>query len=276
MTIGLIGALSAALCTGVAALLQAIGARRVGACTGVDPRLLWRLARSVPYVAGLSMNAAAFVLSLVALRSMPLFVVQAVVASNLAVVAVLSWCVLRHRLRGREWLAVGAVLAGVALLATSTDPARAESLAWIGRWALLGAVILVGALAFGHRRLHGAGPIGFLAGLTYGIVAVASRVIGEHLTSATALLLNPATYALALGGALGTLLYATALQRGSVTAASAMTIVGQTLGPAAVGILVLGDQSRSGFTAAAAVGFTLAVLGALMLSRHAELKAERT
>ena len=240
----------------------------------MDPRLLWRLARSAPYVAGLTLNGMSFAFSLIALRSMPLFVVQAVIASNLAIVAVLSWCVLRHRLRGREWLAVAAVLAGVALLALSTDSARAQSLAWIGRWALLGAVVLLGVLAVGHRRLHGAAPVGFLAGLTYGIVAVASRVVGDHLTSAADLLLNPATYALALGGVLGTLLYATALQRGSVTAASAMTIVGQTLGPAAIGILVLGDHSRSGFTAAAVTGFALAILGAVMLSRHAELKTD--
>lgn len=275
MSVGLLGALCAALCTGVAALLQAIGARRVGASAGVDPRLLWRLTRSVPYVAGLAMSATAFVLSLLALRSVPLFVVQAIVASNLAVVAVLSWCVLRHKLRLREWLAVSAVLAGVALLAMSTDPTRAESLAWAGRWALLGGVILVGALALGHRRLNGAAGVGLLAGLTYGICAVSSRVVGNHLETGTALLQNPATYALALGGALGTLLYATALQRGSVTAASAMTIVGQTLGPSAVGILLLGDGSRPGFAVAATVGFVLAVLGAVMLSRHAEVKTER-
>lgn len=274
MTLGFLGAVCAALCTGFAALLQAIGARRLGAGAGVDPRLLFRLIRSVPYVAGLTLNAVAFAASLIALRSMPLFVVQAVVASNLAIVAVLSWCVLRHRLRGREWLAVGAVLAGVALLATSANPARASSLEWIGRWALLGAVLLVGCLALGQRRIRGAGTIGLLAGLTYGIVAVASRVIGEQLTSATALVLNPATYALGLGGALGTLLYATALQRGSVTAASAMTIVGQTLGPAAVGIFVLREPAGHGLTAAAAAGFVLAVLGALMLSRHAEVRVE--
>lgn len=271
MTLGFLVALCAALCLGVAALLQALGARRIGTCAGVDPRLLWRLTRSVPYVTGLALNGVAFALSLVALRSMPLFAVQAVIASNLAVVAVLSWCVLRHRLAGRDWLAVAAVLSGVALLSMSADAERAESLAWIGQWALLGSVVALGAFALGHRRLRRAAPIGFLAGLTYGIVAVASRVVGDQLTSAPALLLNPATYALALGGVLGTLLYATALQRGSVTAASAMTIVGQTLGPAAVGIFALGDQSRQGFTAAAITGFALAVLGALLLSRHAEL-----
>lgn len=268
-------ALLAAVCTGTAAVLQAIGARRVASSRHVDPRLLWRVLHSPYYVSGLVLNGLSFTMSLVALRSLPLFVVEAIIASNLAVVAVLATCVFRTRLRAREWLAVGGVIAGLVLLVLSVDPSSPENLARDGQWALLGAAIALGVTALlPGRRAKGAAFLGLLAGLTYGVCGVSSRVLGET-ASMESVLTNPVTYALALGGILGTLLYATALQRGSVTAASAMTIIGQTLGPSVVGLLVLGGESKPGFATVAVAGFVLTVAGAVALSRHAHIDVSR-
>ncbi len=264
-------ALLAAVCTGTAAVLQAIGARRVAGSTQVDPRLLWRVMHSRFYVSGLVLNGISFTLSLVALRSLPVFVVEAIIASNLAVVAVLSSCVLRNRLRVRDWLAVGGVIAGLVLLVMSVDPSNPGNLAETGRWALLGAAIALGLVALTPgRRVKGAGFVGFLAGLTYGVCGVSSRVLGDT-ASMDSILTNPVTYALGLGGILGTLLYATALQRGSVTAASAMTIVGQTLGPSIVGLVLLGARPQPGLAMYALAGFVLTVVGAIALARHAHI-----
>ncbi len=257
------------MCTGTAALLQTIGVRRIRSFAGVDPRLLWQLVRSVPYVAGLTCNGASFGLSLLALRSLPLFVVQAIVAANLAVIAILATVVLGARLRMGEWLAVAAVIAGVVLLIVSASPAPADQLAWAGRWALFGFTLVLGAVSFVlGRSLHHAGMIGLLAGLAFGSNAFAARVIGTvDLGAAWQLLADPAAYALVLGGVLGPLLYATALQRGSVTVASAMAIVGQTLGPALAGRLLLGGHTHLGLAAYA--GFVVTVVGAVALARHA-------
>lgn len=273
--LGFFVAVLAAVCTGTAAVLQAIGARKVARSNHVDPRLLWRILHSRYYVAGLMLNGLSFTMSLVALRSLPLFVVEAIVASNLAVVAVLATCVLRARLLVREWFAIGGVVAGLVLLVVSVDPSNSSELAATGKWALLGAAIAMGVVAFlPGRRVRGAAVLGLLAGLTYGICGVSSRVLGAT-DSMDNLLTNPVTYALALGGILGTLLYATALQRGSVTAASAMTIVGQTLGPSLVGWLILDGHSRPGFTVFAITGFVLTVSGALALARHAHVEVPR-
>ena len=48
---------------------------------------------------------------------------------------------------------------------------------------------------------------------------------------------------------------------------SAPLVVGQTLVPAIVGIWLLGDAVREGWVAAVVVGMTLAVAGAVLLSR---------
>ena len=77
-----------------------------------------------------------------------------------------------------------------------------------------------------------------------------------------------------MAGLVALLTYATALQRGSVTQATAPLVVGETVGPAAVGVFMLGDESRPGWGWVAAVGFVLAVAGAVSLSRHGDLEDE--
>ena len=90
MVAGLLGAFAAAFCYGVGSILQAVAARRTHSAEGLDPRLLIRLFGSWPYLLGLGLDGFAFLLSIAALRSLPLFVVQSIVASFLAVTAVLG------------------------------------------------------------------------------------------------------------------------------------------------------------------------------------------
>ena len=86
----LLTAFAAALCYGVGSVLQAVAARSTESVEGLDPRILVRLVRSWRYLVGVGLDGLGFVLSLVAVRALPLFVVQAVVASFLAVTAVLG------------------------------------------------------------------------------------------------------------------------------------------------------------------------------------------
>ena len=68
-------------------------------------------------------------------------------------------------------------------------------------------------------------------------------------------------------GGIAFLLYSTAMQRGSVTTATAANVVTQTAVPAVVGILLLGDRVREGWGPVAVLGFLLALAGALGLAR---------
>lgn len=266
-------AIVAALCSATAAILQSIGARRIAATEHLDPRLLWRLLRNPPYAGGLALDAASSGLTFTALRTLPVFAVQAVAASSLGIVALLAMVVLRIRLTARDWLAIGAVIAGLVLLLRSAAAGPPSAFAPGAGWWLLGVVSVLAVGAYlGSPRMRGPGVPGVLAGLSFGAAAVGARLIGQADTL-TAVLTDPATYAVILAGPNGLLLYAAALQRGSVTAASASTIVGQTLAPAAVGWLLLGDQVRPGVGAVAVLGFLLAVAGAIALARHAQPQA---
>jgi drug/metabolite transporter (DMT)-like permease len=166
-------------------------------------------------------------------------------------------------------VAVAAVASGLLMLVLAAHPGRSAPSSAALSWGLLGAV--VGLWALGYLtvpRLRSPVLPGLLAGLTFGAAATAARVVGRE-PSVPGLLLSPATYALVLAGLGGTLLYASALQRGSVTVTSAMTIVGQTLAPAVAGLLLLGDGVRPGLLPLAVAGFILSVAGAVGLARHA-------
>lgn len=140
---------------------------------------------------------------------------------------------------------------------------------------MLGAAGAVLVLGLAGARLRGrsrALVLGLGAGCGFGVVEVAVRLI-DSLRPAD-LLTDPAAYALLLGGGAAFLLLTSALQRGSVTTATAGMVLGETIGPAAVGVVWLGDRTRPDLTWLAVLGFTVAVAGALALARFGEAPAE--
>ncbi|MFG3367936.1 hypothetical protein ACIPWY_28360 [Streptomyces sp. NPDC090032] len=266
-------ALGSAVCFGTASVLQAVATRAAepGSGSGVDAALLLRALRQWRYVAGLGLDLLGFVLQVVALRSIPIYAVGAALAASLAVTAVVAARLLGVRLSGIEWGAVGVVVAGLAMLGlasgTEGDKAGSDAL----RYAMLGTavgVLLIGAVA---GRLPGRGralALGLGSGFGFGVVEVSVRLIDD--VSPGALLTNPATYALLLGGGAAFLLLTSALQKGSVTTATAGMVVGETVGPALVGVIWLGDRTREGLGWLAVLGFVVAVAGALALARFGE------
>lgn len=268
---GLVCTLFAAAAFGAASVLQAVASRAtVRGSRVVDPWLLVRVLRQGRFVAGVGLDVLGAIAQLLALRVLPLFVVQAALAASLAVTAVLAR-LLGTVLGRREWAAVGAVCVGLALVATS---AKAQGSAPVGTGFRVGLVIAVavlaglGAVVARLPAAQRAPALGLIAGLGFGVTAMAGRVITGF--APRELLTDPATYAIAGAGVLAMLFLASALQQGRVTTTTAMMILGETVIPALLGALVLGDQTRPGFTAVAITGFLIAVLAALTLTRFGE------
>jgi hypothetical protein len=270
--LSLAAAIAAAACFGVANVLQAVAARSTPTEDGVHPRLVLRLARQLPFAAGVALDLVGFAAHLTALRHLPLFVVQATISFNLAVTAVVASRVLRLRLSSREWLAVGAACLGLALLAVATGPESPVAAAAGVRIGLWVAVVVVAGCGFAAGRLHGvrrAAVLGMVAGLGFSVVAVAARTLTSL---APARLVHDSTaYALAAGGVLAFLCFVTALQTGMVTVTTAATVVTETVAPAAVGVWSFGDTTRPHFAVVAGAGFVVAVAGALALAGFGDL-----
>ncbi len=280
--LGMVCALGAAVCFGTATVLQAVAARAAAEPGGAqgggaDAALLLRALRQWRYLAGLALDGLGFLLQIAALRSLPIYAVGAALASSLAVTAVAAARLLRVRLSGTEWAAVGVVCAGLAMLglASGTEGGRDGSTAL--KWSMLAAALAVLALGGVAGRLPERGRallLGLGAGLGFGVVEVTVRLIDS--LGPAALFTNPASYALVLGGGAAFLLLTSALQRGSVTTATAGMVIGETIGPAAIGVVWLGDRTREGLSWLAVLGFAVAVAGALALARFGEAPAATT
>lgn len=279
MILGLLGALGAALCYGAASILQALAARQERTAEGLDPRLLLRLVRSWRYLLGLGLDGFGFLLSILALQTMPLFAVQAIVSSFLAVTAVLGALFLTMPLTLLDKVALTVVVGGLVMVGLSAAEDKTVEVSSGERWGILVAALALGALAVPLGRIagaRGAAALGGVAGLAFGAVAVAARVlpqvgwdtIGSDVNT---LLRDPATYALAAAAVVALLSYSTALQRGTVTQATGPLVVGETLAPAVVGLVMLGDVPREGWAWVALLGFALAVGGALALAGHGDI-----
>ena len=274
MSWGLAGAFVACLCYGVATVFQAMGARRVEGTEGVDPRLLMRVLGSLPFLLGTALDGFGLIFNLYALRQLPLFEVQGIVNTNLAVTAVAAGLLLHIRLTRNDKIAVAAVVGGLILLGLAAGPEGTGSFSLTGRWALLGVSLLlaVTALVLGnvYKSAHPA-LLGTVAGFLFGVFGIAVRVLPS--LEPAKLVTDPATYAALIASITGFLFFTTALQRGSVNATAAALVVGETAVPALIGLTLLGDSARPGYGLVGVFGFLLAVGGALALARFAEIPA---
>ncbi len=281
MLASLVAALVAAFCYGVAAVMQAIAVRYASHRPadagdgepggGVDPGLIIRMLHQGPFIASLGIDLIGFLAQLVALRRLPLFAVQATIAANLAVTAVFAAWLMHIVLTWREWLAVAGVVTGVGLLGSSAGAQGAATVGPAFKLALIVAVAGVAVAGLAAARLPGPARtpvLGAIAGLGYAVLAVSARILPGF--TPQQLVRDPAAYALAAAGIVSFMLYASALEGGSVTVATAAVVLAETAPPAIVGIVFLGDTTRHGLTGLAVAGFILAVVCAVALARFGE------
>jgi drug/metabolite transporter (DMT)-like permease len=273
--IGFLLALGCSVCYGIASVLQAVAARSVeaGGKSGVDAALVFRAVRQWRYLAGIGLDGLGFVLQVMALRLVPIYVVAAALAASIAVTGVVSVWVLSARLSPAEWTAIGVVCVSLATLACAAGPGHfRHGPAGLG-WALIGVVaaILVGGVTAGRLPdRERALALGLGAGTGFGVVEIGVRLVDQIDPTKAAFYTNPALYAAAGGGIAGFLLFTSALQRGSVTTTVAAMVVGETIAPALIGVVWLGDTARPGWGWVVILGFVVAVAATLGLARFGE------
>lgn len=260
--LALLAAVGAMVGNTVAALWEARGSRlaRYGRALWLQP---W-------FLAGLVADVLAWVLTVVALRFLPVFAVQAILAGAIALTTLADngwspWNLVR-----RERVGVVAVLAGLVLVAGSAEPDGPENLPAAATPVLLVsfAVLLVAApfvWRIGRPML-----LALLAGLGFGGTALAVRALHPGPVSWNSLgdlLRDPLVYAVVVMGVLGVLAFAAALRDGAVGTATAVLSVTEVVVPGVVGLTLLGDRIRDGWAVPAAIGVVLALAGVLLLTR---------
>ncbi|WP_051467534.1 hypothetical protein [Actinomadura oligospora] len=293
MIIGLVTALSASACYGVGSVLQAMGSRRSarqeaaagpGTATtqhgGPSLSSTAKAAVTWEFMVGTVLDFVGFGLGALAARLLPLFLSQTVISANLVITAVLGIRLLGVRLGRREWASIATVCLALVLLAGAAGPEGGGDTPISTHWWLLAAsVLLIGGGTVAVRWLGAKAAIlaGLLSGLGFGVVGIGVRVLnGADPLAPGALLTDPALYAILVGGVGGMYLHTVALQIGSINGATAALVVGETVVPGALGVIWLGDASRPGYAWAAAVGFVLAVIGAVAVAWFGEPETAQT
>ena len=256
MTLALLAALAGTLGYGAASVLQAIGAARA---TGLA------VLRQPTYVAGLACDVLAWVASLLALRQLPLFAVQGLLAGSLAVTVRLARVFLKTPLRTRDVVAVGVVTAALVTLAAGAGPSSAQPPPpAFTPVMLVGLTLLAAVTAVTYRRprwvVHAS-----VAGVAFSGAALCARA--AHGSGGWAVLAqDPLAWAVLGYGTIGIISYTLALERGPIGPATAILWVVEVALPAAVGVSVLGDGVRQGWAMPAVVSLLLALTACVALA----------
>ena len=256
MVWSLLAAAGSAVAYGVSTLMQAVATRRArGLAVVVQPLV----------IGAFVLDGAGFLLALAALDRLPLFVVQSVMASMVVVVVVGATVVLKVAMRGVDAIAVGVVVLALVVIGMSSgeQPAVAPPPGFTTAMLVAVGVLAVAALALARR-----GP-GWLAAtvaaLGFSAAAIGARA-AHHAEGLWATLWQPMTAAIVVGGVVGALTYLVALGRSSVGAAASVLAVLEVVVPGAVGVRVLGDSVRPGWSVAAGVALLAALAGCVVLA----------
>ena len=263
-----------ALAYGSATVLQALAVRRLSALPS-DVTWVQRARAGWLYAVGLALDGVGFLASVAALQQLPLFLVQAFVASAVAVTAALAVPFLGIKLSRKEIAAIGGIAIGLILLAVSAAEGEARKVSTAFEWTLLGCGIALGLLLVvglvDRSPARSCIVLATTSGLGFGVVALAARVlqIRDPWWNTIA---SPALWAIVAAGAVALVAYGFALDRGRATTVAAITSAVETIIPAGVGLLILGDEFRSGFVVAAIIGFVLTLGACFVLAERAEVE----
>ncbi|MDQ1493297.1 MAG: hypothetical protein QOJ23_5811 [Actinomycetota bacterium] len=247
---------------GIGSVLQSVGARRAAAAG----HGLLGVARQWPYLAGLGCDLAGWLLSLLALRDLPLFAVQAILAGSLAVTVVIAAAMLGVAHSRADTTAIALILVALVALAASAGSEDPRSVGTALEWGLVAGVPAV-AIAAAVAAARWSSPVatGAAAGLAFAGAALCARALPDP-GSVAGFVTEPLAVALAAYGVVGMLAYAHALENGQVGPVTAALWVTEIIVPAIAGIALLGDRARPGWAPVVMVASTMAVAATVVLA----------
>lgn len=262
--VGLLAAVIAAVLQGSASSVQAFAAVRAR-----GPALLTPL-----YLVGMAMDGVGWLVSLVALTQLPLLAVEPVLASSLAVTLLLNVILLRVHPTKLGIVAVGLIIASVAVLALAGQPGTAAPAgSGLITWLCVGAALLVVLATIGYHR-GWATAMGVIGGLGFGGSSIAARGLRYQWSVLT----DPALWLMLLLAGVGTIAFARGLECAGPAGATRVTAWMWSMEitvPSAIGLIFLGDSTRPGWGWAAALAFPVALLATALISSPSAVRLDR-
>lgn len=243
--------LVAAVLLGVGFVLQQRAASRAPQSDMLRFRLLWDLAHSPQWLAGIASMVSGQLVSAVALGMASVSIVEPLLASNLLIALLLSGALTRTRLCRSDW--VGCLLLGsglAAFIVAGQPTASSGKTPGIQRWAALAGVCAVAALLVSVARRQPllqegtllAGAAGCLAGLQDGLTRTSVLSLDGGLGAAVA---TWEPYAVVGVAVVVILLQQSAFKVAALRDTLPAVTVAEPVVGVVYGIIALGDHVRS-------------------------------
>jgi hypothetical protein len=219
--------------------------------------------RRLPYVTGLALDLLAGIFTLIAVTKLPLFLVQAVIASSILLTAWFERWFSHRTLKPHTYPAALAVVIGLVFVALAAHSENTAAVGPVLKNVLLLSPIffaVTGGIALKLKDRLGYVSLGILSGTAFGCISIIGRVLAYPYPFWN-ILKNPLIWVIVIDGALGMLLFTAALQRSLATVVNGVMISTETTVPILAGIILLGDTARNGLWAPVWIGCTLVICG---------------
>lgn len=256
-------AVGCALCNAIAAVLQKTSSDKVTAIRSYNMGVVIRLFQQIPYSVGIVFDLLAGVCTLIAVNRLPLFIVQAIIASCVVLTAFLEQIFLKRKLSRQIYIAAVVVLAGLGLLALASHSEKTATISSSVKDIIIVCpffLFVVGAAAIKLKKRLGAMVLAILSGAAFGGVSIIGRLL-VYPSPIWLVAKNPLIWVLIIFGTIGQYFFTAALQRSLATVVNGVMTSAQTVIPLLVGILLLGDTARNGLWAFVWIGCLLVVSG---------------
>ncbi len=248
-------AICAALSNAVATVLQRKAALTVPRSEGFRAGLMLDLLRRRVWLAGILAVIAAAVCQALALATGPLTIVQPLFVLELPLTLIVASLLMHRHLPGAGWLAVTAVVAGLAVALAAASPSGDRTHVELDRWipALAVCAGAVAALALAAlKRPEGrarAACLGAATAISYAVTAALMKAAVHILDEQGLVGFFTAwqTYAFAATGVCALFLLENAMQAGPLVASQPALTLGDALVSLALGILLYEETIRSGW-----------------------------
>lgn len=281
-------AVLAACANATSSVLQRKANREVPKNENMSPRLIWSLAHKPAWFGGVVAVTAGFLLQAAALGNGQLSVVEPMLVLELPATLILASWVFHASLGRREWASVVLMAATLASLLFGLSPSAGQTsnVRWYA-WVIAVGVNLgvAGALvAFGRRGSAGRGDggrkektgsarqaalFGVAAGSAFGLTAALMKAMtGTFANGFGALFTHWQLYGMIATGVLGMFLLQSAMNAGRLIAAQPGLTLSDPIVSILWGVLVYGEQVRTGwFVALDVVSALLLATGVVILIR---------
>lgn len=241
-------------------------------------RMILDLLRRPVWLAGIAAVTVSFVLQTAALDRAPLAVIEPIIVLELPLTLVAAVVAFGARLGGRDVAAIAAMALGVAGLIASLAPGNGRVpadpapliLAGVATMGLAVVLFILGRASSGNRQ---AALLGACTGVGFGLSASFLKATTQSFSSGVvATLTSPDLYVAVSVGIASMLVLQNALRAGRLVASQPWITVLDPVVSVLWGVLVYGEQTRSGaYLVAAVVSGALLAGGAAVLARSPTL-----